>query len=112
MTEKKVPRTTDAWLFNNCTPRSRDATAKEAHLIKRGVLVYGDDRNVGHNGVLREGRCAHLKCTRVNSYWAKNGGTNKVVYGLAIDAEATGVVWHNALSLGCSDYNVFHKSVQ
>ena len=109
MAEKKTPLTTDARLFNDCTPCSRDATAKQAYLIKRGVLVYGDDRNVGHNSVLREGRCTHLKSTRVNSHWAKNEGTNKVVYGLAIDAEATGVVWHDTFSLGCSDYNVFRK---
>ncbi len=112
MAEKKIPLTTDARLFNDCTPCSRDATSKEAYLIKRGVLVYRDDGNVGHDSVLREGRCTHLKCTRVNSSWAKNERTNKVVYGLAIDAEATGVVWHNTLSLGSSDYNVFRKSLQ
>ena len=32
------------------------------------------------------------------------GGTNKVIYRLAIYAEAAGVVWHNTLSLGCSNY--------
>ena len=58
------------------------AAAYVADLVERRVLADLGQRDLGHDRVVRECRCAHV-----------------VQYGLAIDAEAARAVGHHALAL-------------
>jgi hypothetical protein len=54
-------RRTDAGLFDDGAPGGGDAAPEETNFFKRCLLVDGDHRDVRHDGVLREGGCAHLQ---------------------------------------------------
>lgn len=64
----------------------RDAAPEQARLLHRRVLLHRHDRDVRHDGVLREGRAAH-----------------KVQQVLALAPEPRGPVGHQALALGGAD---------
>ena len=63
----------------------RDATSKKAHFIHWGLLVHLGQRDVGHDGVLREG-----------------AGPHEVKHLLPLAGEAWGLVGEEALALGNS----------
>jgi hypothetical protein len=63
-----------------------DAAADVADLVERRVLADLRQRDLGHHGVVGEGRGAHV-----------------VVHGLAAEREAAGAVGHQALALGGAD---------
>lgn len=63
-----------------------DAAAEQAGAVHGGVLLDGDDGDVGDDGVLGEG-----------------GGAHEVQEVLALALEARGAVGHDALALGCAD---------
>jgi hypothetical protein len=54
------PTLTDPRLFDDGAPGGGDSTPEETHLFKWRFLVDGNDGDVGHDRVLREGRSAHL----------------------------------------------------
>lgn len=64
----------------------RDSAAQQAGSVGGDLGRHGDDGNVGHHGVLREGRGAH-----------------EVEQVLAAGLEARGAVGHDTLALGGAD---------
>jgi hypothetical protein len=78
--------TTLAGSDDSGTVTSRDTTTQQASAVHGGLVGDLDDRNVGNDGVLREGR-----------------GTHEVEKILALALEARGSVRHDTLALSGSD---------
>lgn len=71
---------------NGSTVAGGDTAAQETCAVHSGIGTDGDDGNIGYDGELREGRCAH-----------------KVEEILALALEAGGAVRHDAAALGGPD---------
>lgn len=72
--------------YGGGTVAGGDTAAEQAGAVHGGILLDGNNRDVGDDGVLAEG-----------------GGAHEVEDVLAAGTEAAGAIGHDAFALGCAD---------
>lgn len=97
--------TIDSWSLCKSTVTCCDSTSEQTSLLERGFLSDGHNRVFGDDGVLGEGRTAHLD-GQPSLTGLKEEQAYEVLDVLAFALESRSSVRHDTLTLGGPDYPI------